>query len=1116
MREAIWAIAMMTAAASIGDELDAILKQTDQPAEQFGLPALSAVPKDIPDFPGKTTPLADAYRPVSPNPLFLSAMPGVPWQIDACRSRLSILVTEPVGLLRLNQAASLFYDFPAGTDPGSIRVISPNGPEAPVQVRVIDSGKRSFEVVFLLERMDPGAQIPLFVYFGEKPPDRPLPRPPDPCLQALDGPSTLRLVNHRLQAEFTKTAGRDRTYPVWRLVKPAGAEFNQISASPIAFSPLYTSNYYSSFDGPVPAGAQIRLLEDGPLRKTIAYGGWESGYTVSLYAGSPVLHIANPSGRQPWGYWLPGGDTLNDVLCYECEEGLKRMPIQYTGGYDAKSYRYDEVKKWVREGWFALLDETRRQGVGWFFDRPKSRLSVQTLAHGYSVTAAAPGQTALYIAGTDSAEDCREAYIAWKCPPIVTTGTLQPFTRIEPRVPLLGREFLRMHLLGARFHPRDDGESAARIVEEAQALGGNYLIFSDSLLKSLEPSEGMDGKPAPPLFDELIRECHKRGMGMGHFPGPKLNATLLRDMVKRGADAVWLADEWSWGPGGYYPFNEDQRRLFLAGSWNWSHTNFSAAERADFKKRYGAEMPDAINKKDELSAILDGPADADAGVIPAPVMNSAFEGLASTNLANPSQRAMFRLLMDAYNRLMADLSKVARENNSNVFVTATTSPNNLVIGPNMKGFHDLETLADSFSSIALDLYSNDAGWLNSMVKYARGAQGNRRPLFVIGGYCGWDNRRMVENNLNFQVMCGANSLCYFALDRICSPWPGLGARDAFDLFAHTGLDAFAARAWPLEFAGVLRDRDAFFAGMERGETQAPGGVGSRYEASIFQFVRALSWIPANVISAKHLKTELGYPYKVILVPNNPTLSEANAALLRDYVVAGGSLILDGASIRAPLMSGLAKVAAVGKPVTEKIALSGTREPLDGWSAKLTAFRQPIKAEADATVLAVLENGEPAITLAQAGKGKVIVAAPGLTGAWGTGKNEAAALRRLAEYAGGGLPVRVEPADAPVFTTVLTDGERYVIGIYCAAAQPLDNLALVLTGFPPQLNRMISLRSGRTHLITGGRASGISLQPDRVDFFLTPPPAIPASKEQTTKPVNQSLHPGLSFLSGTAP
>jgi hypothetical protein len=361
-------------------------------------------------------------------------------------------------------------------------------------------------------------------------------------------------------------------------------------------------------------------------------------------------------------------------------------------------------------------------------------------------------------------------------------------------------------------------------------------------------------------------------------------------------------------------------------------------------------------------------------------------------------------------------------------------------------------------------------------------------------------------------MYGANGLCYFSFDRLCTPWPLIGATAAFEFFDYTGLGDFAAKAWPLEFVGVLRDRDEFLASLSRGETCNAEGYGSLYEQSIYQTTEALALgfgIPVNVISAKRLDAELRAPYKLVAVPNNATLSDANAALLRGFVEAGGHLILEGATIRNATMARLAGVRPDGDMRTGALRLSGTKPPLQDWSATLTCAWQPIEVEHGVEILAVLDDDQPAITMADTGKGKVVYIAPRF-GPYAKSAPLSAALRRIAHHPIGYVPVLTGHPGA--WPTVLTDGSRYVICIYNDSDRPGEDVTLTLSGFPPDLDKLVSLRTGSEYSIVGGKAHGVFLPLRKPDYFMMSRSLVkPKAHVQDAAPIGQSLRPGMTFL-----
>ena len=160
----------MAGLVSFGEQEDAIEAILKAPASSMFTEMNEGlkVPKLTSDFPGDTTRVVDPYGTNAPNPLFLTSLPGKLWWSDQAEERLPILVTEPVGLLRLSQPVSLMHRFPAGTLPESIRVVTPYGCELPSQVRVVNGDESLFEVMFVLNRFDAAAQVPLFVYYGRK------------------------------------------------------------------------------------------------------------------------------------------------------------------------------------------------------------------------------------------------------------------------------------------------------------------------------------------------------------------------------------------------------------------------------------------------------------------------------------------------------------------------------------------------------------------------------------------------------------------------------------------------------------------------------------------------------------------------------------------------------------------------------------------------------------------------------------------------------------------------------------------------------------------------------------------------------------------------------------
>ena len=1024
-------------------------------------------PPAAPEGPGEAIRFIDPYEEnaAAPNPLYFTSLTNKPWWNEKSESRLPVLVTEPIGMDRESAPVSVFCSFPAGTHPDSIRVVHPHGKEIPSQVRRVEGTTNLMEVVFLATMRGRG-QMPLFIYYGKSAPAAAVPPAPDVCLGISEQPDGLMLHNNRLAAELNKVVGADGIM-LFRGLKCHGAAYDQIGR-------------FLQRDNGVQPGAQARVTENGPIRKTVTYA--DGAVTFSLYADSPLLYYVYAASASRQIHWLPGGDTVNDALFYEAADGLKRLPISYAGG-NTQPVRI-ELTPWLKEGWLAIHDEARHETIGEFFDPKQGAASTMTLYSGYwtAIRSGPDPHGAVYCSRDAGIDSCRNAYIGWKNPLKTITGLPQQRFHPAVSVPVLGRDFIRMHLVGAKYNYRLDEHSATRYAAEVMEYGGNYFMFwGGERIQYMAPSTNANGLVAEPFLDELVRASHARGLGFSH--GHQVTSPgMARELARRGADAIWLADEWGWRPTyGYHPLDEEQRRRWLAGTWDWSATNFSAAARADFKKKHGVELPDPP---------------------------------ATTNLTDPAQFNLFRLLIDSNNRLFSDLAAAAREGNPDVLVTLTTSPGNLVVNRlETCGIHDLEDMADYLDSSCLDLYSNEPVWLNQMIKLERGGLGNRRPALIISGYVGWDDAAAVELNQYLQVMFGANALAYFILDRPCNYRSALGAKSAFEFIDYTGLGEFAARARPLEYAGILRDRDEFFAGLQRGENMGDG-KGSAYDALVAHYMAAMRNLPANFIFSKYLTPELVAPYKVIVVPNDPVLSEERALVLKKFVEAGGGLIVEGDTILNPVIAGLAGVTRLGNPRVMTGAIAGTNAPLAGWSVDLKVPCVPAKTGAGVKVLATLPDGSPAVTLAMAGKGKVAWLAP-LFGRNAGTESVAAGLRRLVESLAGYAPVEIVRDGQGVHSSVLTDGTNAMVCVYNKSAQPRRELALALSGFAPEYDCLLSLRQGRVIPLVQGRAEGLNLGANEVDFYRlvrSGSPALPPlSAAQAGNPVHQPTNAGMAFL-----
>ena len=987
--------------------------------------------------PGKTVRVFDPYEQgaQAPNPLYLKSLTRKPWWHAQAEHRLPVLVTEPIGLNRLKAPVSVFHEFPAGTVPQSIHVVTPYGKELPCQVEVRDAEKNLFEVVFLVTIRGKG-QAPFFIYYGPRPVETQSTAEADDVLSVRQTARALRVSNNRLSVEFNKVTGADGM-DVFRSIRPHGARYSQLS------------RYRQRELGP---GAEAKVVEDGPIRKTIAYG---EASLYSVYAASPLVCYSRKSRFSRAIQFLPGGDTVNDTLYYETRDGLKAMPINYTGG-NTVPVMY-ELTPHLKEPWIVFHDYREQQMVGDFYDaRARGRTRAMTLADGYWLmwNAAGPLQGAIYTDRESNILKAREVYVAWKNPLMLTVGEPQPKVTITPRVPVLGEDFILMHLLNGRYWRRSDENTVRRWVDEVKEYGGNYGMHWSYQFDY--DSKVVENKSGGCLLDEIIEVAHREGIGVSKGHTVKGSAEIVKELAEHGVDCIWLSDEWS-----------------------WSTKELTDEDKAEFRKLYQMDPPASLRTKD---------------------------------LSDPAQFNFFRYRMLRTNRYHAELAKPGLEVNPKLMVTQTTSPNNLTINEE-RSPQDLEKLAEVQSFLNMDLYSTFPSFVGPCVKLTRAAMGNTKPCLIISGYCGWDAHDPVELNQYLQLLYGANALAYFILNRVCNPEPGLGAKDAYNFIDYTGLGDLMAKARPLPFVGILRDRDEFFAGLKRGE-YTPGRQ-SDYDAKIRQHILALGNIPSDIVYSKYAKPDLLKPYRVMVVPHDPVMSDDLAKALHAYVAEGGSLIIEGETINNPTMAALAKVKRAGTTTDVECEVEGAASPLQGISFSFAGKCVPIEAEEGCEVLAAA-GGQSMVTLASHGKSKVVCVAPFV----GLQVNDVdglrASLRKLVEHVVGYVPMKVLPKEQEddILANVFTSQGRYLLAAFNQSSRDAKEFSLRLSGLPEGSDALLSVRRGTMADITDGVAVGLKLSPKEVDFYRLGKKGefeIPKTVVQTRAGLAQAITPGMAFL-----
>jgi len=1042
------------------------------------------------------------------NLLYLDTLAKKPWWDEGVGSleeiRIPVLVTEPIGLDRRAAPVSLFLDLPANALPASVRVVTPYGEEVPSQVKLLKKEQNSVEIVFLIDLLA-YEQVPLFVYCGPQAVGEPR-YDALPAFCAHEGRDYYHLENERLRAKLDKGPGQIKS-----LVVAGGSGKNLLSEY----------NTYNAGEASIGSpGGTVEISEDGPVRKTISYvqAGVRTDY--SLYPSSTMLYYRirfdSPRPATTSIKWAPYGDCRRDHLYYESSEiitppeidaqkgpesfemageagkgtvGVKRCLIRYADAGDLKTYSIKDLK----EGWLAYEDE-RGEVAGEIYElKDSGPVSLIQHATGYMVSRTqrpALEHKGGLVAARDNFELVRREYIAWKNPPLVTIGRPQSRVPIAPKVPVFGEDFIRMHYgtyPGWCGFLRTNEYTAVEAIKEVQELGGNYFGFYaynpfwEAHIKIDRGESKVDRtfKEDTYITKELIPTAHKSGVGIevglnssSGYSWPAVGACPIADKdiylqdargaAKAGVDMICMLDEFGVNP--------------------WADKAL-----AKFKETFKVAPP--------TEDYCNNPA----------------------KLASPGCPELCLFRMQMINDILRDMCQAARAVNPKVSVFHVTSPNNLSVVS--WGYHDMEAQSDFVDFTCTDLYSSDLNFVRYYTKYIRGAMGNTKPVMtVFSMYTTGGAIDFYETQLEvyLQILWGTNSLWGFSLvgKRSAGDGPKLGAKLAFNVVDYSGLGDLVVKAQPYRTVGVLRDRDAFVESIKRGEAAMGGTYEHRLVAGLLVALRNL---PVDIVFSKYLPSLAKDGYRVLVIPNDPVISAANAELLEAYVNAGGNLIVEAEGLNSKLIREMAKIELKkgAERTSELWEIKGSAKPLAGLQATLRAARIPFENKG-AEVLATVQDGSPAFTYAKYGQGSVIYTPFVVSAVADSNADLALMLRKLVEHQAGPPPLALDP-DNGTACNILVNKEKnsVIIGAYNVTRQDQEvqfTISEKLLGLPEKCG-VVELTQGE-ELEFADHAFTATLAPLQVRFFRLAAADQLALPEARTAPAQgpaYSNSPGMKFL-----
>ena len=439
-------------------------------------------------------------------------------------------------------------------------------------------------------------------------------------------------------------------------------------------------------------------------------------------------------------------------------------------------------------------------------------------------------------------------------------------------------------------------------------------------------------------------------------------------------------------------------------------------------------------------------------------------------------------------------------------------PKDFVLAPDRD--HGPETPSSQLDPARGDRCSSNVSAVKYLTKYRRGAAGNREPvitrfsLFATGGV---PSAEATRRQIYLQLLWGSNSLCGFSLaPSVCAGEEALSAaKEAYDVLNYSGLGELLVKAQPFKFVGILCDGDAFPDGPRDSE------YGHR---AVGALVRGLGSIPTDIVFSKYLSSLNEDGYRVLIIPDAPALSTANAELIRKYVEEGGSVIVEAEGLNSEVIRDMAKVSPKdgAEATVGQWQIRGIAAPLAELECTVRSRRPGIE-NLGAKVLAECADGGPAFTSAKCGKGTVIYSPLRISESLDRAGGPAAALSKLIVHLAGPLPFSVAPEDA-VVANALVNREKgvVVLAVYHYTLRPREdvwvNLRPEVLGLPEEYEVTEFLSGSTVALNRDGFVT--ELTPYEFRFYVLAAPKRFSRPRADSNPVGgiaYSRRPGMKFL-----
>jgi hypothetical protein len=384
-------------------------------------------------------------------------------------------------------------------------------------------------------------------------------------------------------------------------------------------------------------------------------------------------------------------------------------------------------------------------------------------------------------------------------------------------------------------------------------------------------------------------------------------------------------------------------------------------------------------------------------------------------LSEPDQHNTVLFQMDVYTETLKAMADAARANDKNIYIGDQVNPSSMT--RLQRGApHDWERHSDFLNTISMDLYNAPRSQFKYYVKLMRSMFDNKGPIMMYQG-CTTPAKAIIANQ-NYPLMWGIDAMFLYRPRGFIDFDFMNEVKRNYQYLDYTGIGDMLTAYWPLKRVALFRDRAGMINDIKEGRWSNRGSV---YDSRI-QNMTYLKNLQTDIVMSKYFKSETLKDYPILLVTSDPVISDKFAETIKEYVENGGCAILEGETLKNPVLQKLAGLKSSG----DKSEFNGR---LEGANA-FTFAGEMVKIENDgAKVLYSFSDGSPILLEKDLGKGHIYAVPPLLSSKTDAQKDIAEFYKALFDIISPQVLQVCGKDGECVDSGIMTDGQNYVLSVF---------------------------------------------------------------------------------------